>query len=70
MLGIVYFGGKITDEADTALKLATSSGTVVGQLSFGLIADVFGRKRIVRTATSSVTANSPADLSSGVREPS
>ena len=47
MLGIVYYGGKITTEADTAIKVATSAGTVVGQLGFGMIADLFGRQRIV-----------------------
>ena len=51
MLGVVYFGGKITSEADTAIKVATSAGTVVGQLGFGMIADLFGRQRIVRIPT-------------------
>lgn len=47
MIGIVYFGGSITDSADTAIKVATSAGTIVGQLGFGIIADLLGRKRIV-----------------------
>lgn len=46
MLGIVYFGGKITDEADTAIKVATSCGTVAGQLGFGALADLVGRKKM------------------------
>lgn len=41
MLGIVYFPGKgsMPTTSDTAIKLATSAGTVVGQLGFGIAAD-------------------------------
>lgn len=46
MFGIVYFGGTIDSTADTAIKIATSSGTVIGQLGFGYLADVVGRKRM------------------------
>ncbi|KAK9247134.1 major facilitator superfamily domain-containing protein [Lipomyces tetrasporus] len=49
MLGYVYFhdrGSKLPTNSDTAVKVATSGGTVVGQLFFGWIADVVGRKRI------------------------
>ncbi|KAK9355515.1 major facilitator superfamily domain-containing protein [Lipomyces doorenjongii] len=49
MLGYVYFhnsGSKLPTNSDTALKVATSGGTVVGQLFFGWLADVIGRKRI------------------------
>lgn len=47
MLGIVYFPqGKIPQKADTAIKVATSCGTVAGQLGFGWLADVIGRKKI------------------------
>ncbi|KAF8424180.1 major facilitator superfamily domain-containing protein [Tirmania nivea] len=47
MLGIVYFPrGAITEHADTAIKVATSCGTVAGQLGFGWLADVIGRKKI------------------------
>ncbi|KAK4612999.1 Repressible high-affinity phosphate permease [Fulvia fulva] len=48
-LGIVYWqqdGGKIPVSADTAIKVATSGGTVIGQLGFGFLADVVGRKRM------------------------
>ena len=42
MLGIVYFPGVGTmpTTSDTAIKLATSAGTVVGQLGFGIAADL------------------------------
>ena len=47
MLGIVYFPkGAIPEHSDTAIKVATSCGTVAGQLGFGWLADVVGRKKI------------------------
>ena len=47
MIGIVYFGGSIPSDSDTAIKVATSAGTVIGQLGFGALADLVGRKRMV-----------------------
>ncbi len=32
--------------SDTAIKVATSGGTVVGQLGFGAMADIVGRKKM------------------------
>ncbi|KAJ6789380.1 hypothetical protein PWT90_00933 [Aphanocladium album] len=48
MLGIVYYPGvgKMPASSDNAIKLATSAGTVVGQLGFGMLADIVGRKRM------------------------
>ncbi|KAI1304474.1 major facilitator superfamily domain-containing protein [Xylaria venustula] len=49
MLGIVYFQdskGKLPASSDNAIKLATSAGTVVGQLGFGYLADHVGRKKM------------------------
>ena len=54
MLGVVYWqdakssknAGKIPSNSDTAIKVATSGGTVIGQLGFGFLADVVGRKRM------------------------
>lgn len=44
MMGLVYWGtGSIAERADTAIKVSTSAGTVVGQLGFGWLADVLGR---------------------------
>jgi PHS family inorganic phosphate transporter-like MFS transporter len=31
---------------DTAIKVATSAGTVIGQFGFGALADVVGRKKM------------------------
>ncbi|KAM3078182.1 acid phosphatase pho5 [Clarireedia jacksonii] len=50
MLGIVYFPhhkGTMPTNSDTAIKVATSGGTVVGQLGFGALADLVGRKKMV-----------------------
>ncbi|KAI9814301.1 MAG: Inorganic phosphate transporter pho84 [Thelocarpon impressellum] len=50
MLGVVYWHdsnkGVIPSSSDTAIKVATSGGTVLGQVGFGWLADVVGRKRM------------------------
>jgi len=53
MLGVVYWHdapanvrGKIPANSDTAIKVSTSGGTVLGQLGFGYLADVVGRKKM------------------------
>ncbi|KZF21763.1 MFS transporter [Xylona heveae TC161] len=52
MLGVVYWHnahtspGHIPTTADTAIKVATSGGTVIGQVAFGWLADVVGRKKM------------------------
>jgi hypothetical protein len=49
MLGIVYKHdnkGALTTQQDTAIKLATSAGTVLGQVGFGALADIVGRKKM------------------------
>lgn len=49
MLGIAYWqdaAGKIPKEIDTAIKVSTAAGTIVGQIVFGCLADVLGRRRI------------------------
>ncbi|ORY13164.1 major facilitator superfamily domain-containing protein [Clohesyomyces aquaticus] len=49
MLGIVYGQdnkGTLTTPQDTAIKLATSAGTVLGQVDFGALADNIGRKNM------------------------
>ena len=50
MLGIVYWqmshNGMMPSNSETAIKVATSSGTVIGQLVFGYMADWLGRKRM------------------------
>lgn len=52
MIGFVYWGG--WDEHDagipfnilTALLCATLAGSVIGQVAFGVLGDLFGRKKM------------------------
>jgi PHS family inorganic phosphate transporter-like MFS transporter len=49
MLGIVYKQdnkGVLLTPQDTAIKLSTSAGTVIGQVGFGALADIVGRKKM------------------------
>ncbi|CAI7658661.1 hypothetical protein N7533_000098 [Penicillium manginii] len=81
MLGVVYWQdakhnpGKLPTNSDTALKVSTSGGTVIGQLLFGYLADRYGRKRmygieliiiIFATLAQSLSAASPAVSITGV----
>ncbi|EMC99948.1 hypothetical protein BAUCODRAFT_356761 [Baudoinia panamericana UAMH 10762] len=84
MLGVVYWNstriatakrGMIPASADTAIKAATSAGTVIGQLGFGYLADQVGRKRmygleliviIFATLAQALTSRSPAITIVGV----
>lgn len=75
MLGVVYWQnaaknpGKIPPASDTAIKVATSGGTVIGQLGFGILADIVGRKKmygleliiiIFATLAQALSSNSPS----------
>ncbi|KAF2252541.1 MFS transporter [Trematosphaeria pertusa] len=75
MLGVVFWQnathspGKIPSNADTAIKVATSTGTVIGQVGFGIMADIVGRKKmygleliliIFATLAQALSAHSPA----------
>ncbi|EXJ66083.1 MFS transporter, PHS family, inorganic phosphate transporter [Cladophialophora psammophila CBS 110553] len=77
MLGVVYWqdapnpknAGKIPSNSDTAIKVATSGGTVIGQIGFGWLADIVGRKRmygleliliIFATLAQALSSDSPA----------
>lgn len=79
MLGVVYWSksnkGVIPQSSDTAIKVATSGGTVLGQVGFGYLADVVGRKKmygleliliIFATLAQSLSAASPAVSITGV----
>ena len=41
-------GGKLTANQDLGVKVATPVGTLVGQLFFGWLADVVGRKKMCK----------------------
>ncbi|KAL0939558.1 phosphate:H+ symporter [Colletotrichum truncatum] len=69
MLGIVYYGGTLPTEYDTAIKVATSAGTVIGQVGFGVLADIVGRKKmygvelmviIIATIAQALSSSSPS----------
>ncbi|KAF2658114.1 MFS transporter [Lophiostoma macrostomum CBS 122681] len=75
MLGVVFWQdaahspGKIPSQADTAIKVSTSTGTVIGQVGFGILADIVGRKKmygleliliIFATVAQALSAHSPA----------
>lgn len=52
MIGYVYSPGqKTTPNQDLGLKVATPVGTLIGQLLFGWLADVVGRKRMCTSTT-------------------
>lgn len=46
MMSYVYWSGDMPESTVTLLKVSTSVGTVFGQLGFGILADVIGRKHI------------------------
>lgn len=47
MIGyVIHNGGSLTANQDLGLKISTPVGTLVGQLLFGWLADVFGRKKM------------------------
>lgn len=49
MLGYVYNSKqKLNPHQDLGIKVATPVGTLVGQLIFGWLADVVGRKRMCK----------------------
>ncbi|RXW20383.1 hypothetical protein EST38_g5487 [Candolleomyces aberdarensis] len=70
MLGYVYgHNQKLSKNQDLGVKVATPVGTLVGQLLFGWLADVVGRKRmygvelliiIVSTFAQALSGNAPA----------
>jgi MFS transporter, PHS family, inorganic phosphate transporter len=49
MFGYVYYPNerKLPTSAETAIKLASSVGTVIGQISFGIFSDLLGRKKVL-----------------------
>ncbi|TPX31736.1 hypothetical protein SmJEL517_g05007 [Synchytrium microbalum] len=49
MISYVYFEGQIPSSLDSAIKGAATFGTLIGQLTFGYLADKLGRKRIYGT---------------------
>jgi hypothetical protein len=46
MLKIVYWQNSLSAHQQRAINLATLVGTIIGQLTFGILADRYGRKRM------------------------
>lgn len=46
ILGFVYWGGEIPQSYETALICATLAGTLIGQVLFGVLADMYGRRKM------------------------
>ncbi|KAH8649683.1 major facilitator superfamily domain-containing protein [Tricladium varicosporioides] len=46
MLGILYYGGTIPHTYETALSVVTLGGSIIGQVAFGLCADIWGRRKM------------------------
>lgn len=79
ILGMVYWQGpdlgELPTNVSTGLKAATSGGAVLGQIGFGWLADVIGRRKmygvelaiiIIATLAQSLSAPSPAMTMTGV----
>jgi MFS family permease len=47
MFGYVYgTNGKLAASSETAIKVASSVGAVIGQIVFGVLSDRSGRKKV------------------------
>ncbi len=78
MLGMTFYedaGGVMPYNVQTAVKAATSGGTVIGQIGFGFLADILGRRRmygieliiiLVATLSQSLASPSPAVTMTGL----
>jgi PHS family inorganic phosphate transporter-like MFS transporter len=78
MLGVVYFlqnGGKVPQKDATWMKTVQSGGTIIGQVGFGILADLVGRKKmyglelimiLFATLAQALTSASPAVSITGI----
>lgn len=49
MLGIIYYGdkgGSVPHNYETSLSVVTLGGSIIGQIAFGLGADIWGRRKM------------------------
>ncbi len=46
MLEIIYYGGNMPQGYQTALSVVTLGGSIIGQIGFGLAADIWGRRKM------------------------
>lgn len=43
---VVYYGGAMPHNYETALSVVTLGGSIIGQIGFGLGADFWGRRKM------------------------
>jgi PHS family inorganic phosphate transporter-like MFS transporter len=63
MLGMTFWqhdGGNMPGNVQTAIKAATSGGAVVGQIGFGWLADIMGRRKMYGIELSIIIASTLA----------
>jgi PHS family inorganic phosphate transporter-like MFS transporter len=50
LMGQVYYpgegNGRLPDSIDLGIKMSSSVGTVIGQIGFGVLNDMYGRKKV------------------------
>lgn len=46
ILGIIYYGGTMDHNYEIALSVVTLGGSIIGQIAFGLGADIWGRRKM------------------------
>lgn len=46
ILGIIYYNGTMPHNYETALSIVTLGGSIIGQVFFGLGADIWGRRKM------------------------
>ncbi|CZR50448.1 related to high-affinity phosphate permease, phosphate-repressible [Phialocephala subalpina] len=46
ILGIIYYGGNMPHNYEIALSVVTLGGSIIGQIAFGLGADLWGRRKM------------------------
>jgi MFS transporter, PHS family, inorganic phosphate transporter len=48
-MGYVYYPdtGVLPTNVDLAIKMSSSVGTIIGQIGFGVLNDMYGRKRVL-----------------------
>lgn len=49
LLGYIYYPDTmiLPSSADVSIKMASSVGTVIGQITFGILIDLYGRKKVL-----------------------
>lgn len=46
MLGTVYWKGSVPSQYQLAMNVSTLLGSMIGQVLFGILADIYGRRKV------------------------